>query len=247
VVQADEAVREIGTNAIPMLLQMLCAKDSPLVVKLLAVAGKQHLIKIRHPPAGNRNIQAYDAFKQLGTQAGVAVPALIEISRQKISAESRAETALVLGEIGPAASNAMPVLIAGAGDPSDYVRDFTVRALGQIHAQPEVVVPVLINSLQDANTYVRTGAAISLAQYRNAAWPAVPALVTLVNQAQGDLRYAAAEALVAIDPLKAAGAGLSLRDWVNPLFRPDANTGGTNDILFFLHARVPRPDLDQLP
>src|SRR5882762_6938554 len=43
---AREAVRQIGTNAIPALLRMFRAKDSALTLKLISLVAKQQIIKI---------------------------------------------------------------------------------------------------------------------------------------------------------------------------------------------------------
>jgi len=44
--KADEALRHIGTNAIPILLQMIRAKDPPpVMLKLLHMLRRQRLVK----------------------------------------------------------------------------------------------------------------------------------------------------------------------------------------------------------
>src|ERR1700722_4378595 len=48
---ADEAVRHIGTNAIPALLQMLRASDSPLKTKCIELFDQQYFIKVKITPA----------------------------------------------------------------------------------------------------------------------------------------------------------------------------------------------------
>ena len=75
------AVRQIGTNAIPILLRWISAKDVRL---------KQIMVRVcRHPrvPFGlassvDKNMLAVSGFRILGkSQAGSAVPALVEIVR----------------------------------------------------------------------------------------------------------------------------------------------------------------------
>ena len=56
-----ERLRHIGTNAIPTLLRRLRAKDSPLTLRLVALAQKQHLL-IRLPETelhGHRTSQDF--------------------------------------------------------------------------------------------------------------------------------------------------------------------------------------------
>jgi hypothetical protein len=60
--QANAAVRQVGTNVLPTLLRMLRAKDSPLKVKLMALADKQHVIKISYTPALRWNAATAGAF-----------------------------------------------------------------------------------------------------------------------------------------------------------------------------------------
>src|SRR5262245_13961741 len=76
--EADEAVRHLGTNAIPTLLRMLRAKDSALTRRVVQSVQKHHLLKVRHTPDWQQHKQAVSAFERLGAGAKEAVPALIE-------------------------------------------------------------------------------------------------------------------------------------------------------------------------
>src|SRR4051812_21119456 len=95
--EVEEALSQIGTNAIPTLLQSLRAKDSALTSKILDLAEKQRFITIRHTPAWQQNGEAAIGFQILGASAKEAVPALIEIYNQNISGSSRVQTAYALG------------------------------------------------------------------------------------------------------------------------------------------------------
>src|SRR5258708_21110164 len=78
--KADEALRTIGTNAIPTLLQMIRAKDPPpVVLKLLQAAGRYRWTRINYRYAYWRNEEAEYAFQVLGTNAASAVPELIKM------------------------------------------------------------------------------------------------------------------------------------------------------------------------
>jgi hypothetical protein len=59
---ATEAVHHAGTNAIPTLLRMLRAKDSPLKSKLIVLAQRHHIIKFRYYPAEVKNWQAAGCY-----------------------------------------------------------------------------------------------------------------------------------------------------------------------------------------
>src|SRR5216683_1081317 len=78
--KADEALRSIGTNAIPTLLQMIRARDPPpVVLKLLQAAGRYRWTRINYRYAYWRNEEAEYAFQVLGTNAASAVPELIRM------------------------------------------------------------------------------------------------------------------------------------------------------------------------
>ena len=80
--QADAAMGDAGTRAIPTLLRLLRARDSGVKTKLIELAQKQHFIPISHTPAASLNFEAAMGFRRLGTNAGGAVPALVKIYAQ---------------------------------------------------------------------------------------------------------------------------------------------------------------------
>jgi hypothetical protein len=128
--EADEAVRQAGTNAIPTLLRMLSRSDSPSKAKWLKLAQRQHLIKIRFAPANYWNVAAADGFRALGEKGQSAVPALIEIVNRNSSQASRNGAILALGYTGLAAKEAIPALMLWATNADDGVRGNAITALG---------------------------------------------------------------------------------------------------------------------
>jgi HEAT repeat protein len=205
-------VRQIGTNAIPTLLRLLRAKDSPFKLKLTDLAKRQHLIKIQYTPAEDWNRFAADAFRVLGTNAQSAAPALIRIANQNISRTSQMYAFQSLGFIGPSTSakQAVPSLLRWATNADVIVRCGAICLLGAIHAEPDRVVPVLMNALHDTNANVRyyAGMAVAHEEFGPAARLAVPALVELLNDPNEIERGLATNALKAIDPAAAAKAGV---------------------------------------
>ncbi len=87
--EAVEAVRQAGTNAFPVLLRKLRARDSDLKHRLIRVARKQPFIKVRYVPADGQQWVARQGFMALGTVAQDAVPSLLKIYHEDIA---RAET-----------------------------------------------------------------------------------------------------------------------------------------------------------
>jgi hypothetical protein len=202
--KADEVVSQIGTNAIPTLLRMLSTGDPPFIVKLKALARRQHFISFRHRAASNQHFQAVKAFQRLGPSAKTAVPALIEIYEQNLSTVSQIATAHALGSIGPPARQAAPALLRGMTNVDANVRHETAFVLSQIHAEPALVAPALIKSLHDPVPEVRMAAIIALGTFGAGAKPAAPSLLPLLNDPDKNIRDEAAFALKQIDPQVAA-------------------------------------------
>jgi hypothetical protein len=179
--EADEAVRHIGTNAIPVLLHLVYVKDSALKLRLVALAQRQRLIKVHFIPAAQRNIQASRAFIVLGDTAKAAVPALVKMFDENPSADSLSAIEDALAWIGPAANPAIRVLLHTATNSNSRVRASALWALGEIHAEPQLCVPALIQGLNDSDDWARLSAAHALGMFGTDAQPAIPALTGLAN------------------------------------------------------------------
>ncbi len=177
--EADNAVRQAGTNALPTLLRMLRAKDSPLKLGFIPLAQRQHIIATRYASAEEQNDAAQRAFMVLGAQAQSAVPALLEIANRNISPASRYAAIDALGNIGPRASEAVPSLLRWATNGEGPQACHAITALGRVGAEPHRVLPVLTNALSDPN--VRPCAASALGEFGTNASLAVPALVRLLD------------------------------------------------------------------
>ena len=77
--EVDRAVRAIGKQALPNLLQMLRVKDSWLKVNLMKLGAKQSLIRIPFTSADEHQSRAVIGFRALGQEAREALPELTEI------------------------------------------------------------------------------------------------------------------------------------------------------------------------
>ena len=76
------AVRQIGTNAIPILLQWISARDSSIKKKMVTWISRHPWVPFRLESEVDRNMLAASGFSILGkSQASSAVPALVEIVR----------------------------------------------------------------------------------------------------------------------------------------------------------------------
>jgi hypothetical protein len=198
--KADEAVRHIGTNTLPILLEMLCDTDSNLKLRLVAMTQKQHVIKIHFVPAATRNIEASRAFIVLGDTAKDAVPDLIKAFNENHSVESQCAIENALKWMGPAARPALPLFLQTANNPNNTVRANALWALGEIHAEPQICVPVLLQGLNDLSDEVRLSAAHALGKFGADAESAIPRLMELTNRplVSGQISFAYLEAVDAL-------------------------------------------------
>jgi len=179
---ADNAVRHMGTNCIPILLRMVRQEDSPVKLCVIAFAQKHGLAKrIHFVPAAVRNIEASRAFIALGDRGKDAVPALVKMYDAKITAESRSAIEDALAWIGPAARPAIPLLLRAGTNSDSRVRANALWALGEIHAEPELCVPCLIHALNDSDDWARLSAAHALGMFGTDAKSAVSALTEMTN------------------------------------------------------------------
>ncbi len=103
-----------------------------------------------------------------------------------------------IGELGPSAKSAVPVLVEALKGKDAIVRGPAILALGKIHSDPNVMIPLLIGYLDDES--LNDEAALALANYGSLAKPAVPKLIPMLHASDKDARTAAEQALRKIDP-----------------------------------------------
>lgn len=196
-----EAVRQMGTNAIPTLLRKMRARDTRLKDQLIALARKQHVIKVSHTPASVLNEEGERGFLALGADGRDAVPALAELYQWNSSnPKLRCSLAKVLGGMGPAAKQAVPALIQGLGDTNNAACASAIIALGRIHSEPGLAVPALVKCLGRQDGYIPLRVAYTLAEFGADAKPAIPALVQLLQGSDENVRTAVQIAVKRIDP-----------------------------------------------
>jgi len=180
--QANEALRQIGTNAIPTLLEMIGDKDPPpFLLKLLLLAQRKGWISTRYRYARLRNEEAAYAFEVLTTNAAPAVPGLIRIYERNVSTLSQECAAEALGHIGRPAAAAVPVLMKNFTHTNRSVRFRAVSAVMFMGGDPNVLVPALRNALKDSDVSVRWNALIGLSQFGTQSRAAVPDLLRMLD------------------------------------------------------------------
>lgn len=168
------AMRAIGAQAVPNLVEICLANDSTLKQRA-AVEFEKHpaLLEHRFTTAPERWARAQLALRVMGGDARAALPAfLAALTNEDTFVRMRAVSAL--GWIGPEAEDCLPALIARQDD--QVVRGNLIHALELIGRRPDLCVPVLMKALDDADPIVRQNAVHSLGAFRGQASAAVPAL-----------------------------------------------------------------------
>ena len=175
-----KVVNEAGTNAIPTLLRMMRAHDSPPKAWFFTLMEKQHVIEIQHVNPLLLNDAAYQGFRVLGPRAASAVPELIKIYDRHFSFGSQLDAGLALAEIGPPARAAIPSLLRETRNTNEDISLVAIKGLGAIHEDPDAVVPVLIQRLLDIRLTAISAVQV-LGQYGPDAKASVPALTEFIR------------------------------------------------------------------
>lgn len=177
--KADDAIRQMGTNAVPRLFRLLEARDSKLKSWAMALLQRQHWIRFSFKPAEDKNFEALSAFKALGPSASNVVPRLIETFDSNPDAYSQQAVPAILSYIGPPARQAVPALVRGTANTNWIVRFNCAVAIRKIEPDPKLVVRALIKLLGDPVSSVRREAAETLGRFGAGAKAAIPALLKL--------------------------------------------------------------------
>ncbi|MDB6022642.1 MAG: putative lyase [Pedosphaera sp.] len=142
--EAINAIREIGTKAIPTLLKFAAAKDTRLIKFLLKLEEKQSLISLHLRSQTDLESLAAYGFFALGPDAKNAVPGLAVLLKDD-DAAVRSTAAYCLALIGSAAQAAVPDLInelerKGADHDEMFMAAYV---LGEIGPPARASVPAL--------------------------------------------------------------------------------------------------------
>jgi HEAT repeat protein len=211
--EAADALRAMGTNAVPYLLKLASSGPSVLWSKAESMQLDQWVLihlksrglydwmrsRVEKPWSDHRC--AENGFKTLGQRASPAVPQLIRLLKSP-DWDTKETAADALGAIGPAAQEAVPALIQCINDPNERVEDAAVEALFAIGMKPEVAVPALARLLEaDEGDFDR--AMHLLANFGPDAKAAVPAILPFLEVQDTELRARATNVLKQIDPATA--------------------------------------------
>jgi len=203
-----EALRQIGTNAIPILINRLRSK-APLSSRLVERYSFRWNWARRENERGEaaanrRRASAAIGFVVLGDSARDSVPTLLKLIRSE-RIESTSISAMVdsVGAIGPAASEAVPCLV-GLLPPAPcqyFTRRAACEALGSIHSKPELAIPALIKATS-GHPWIRPAAVEALAQFGEDARPALRVFEQGLQDPDENVRQSCTNALRSLGVVK---------------------------------------------
>lgn len=119
---------------------------------------------------------------------------LVTLKSEKV--QERAAAARILGELGPAAKDAVPGLQEALQDADKDVRRSAARSLGDIGRPAKAAVPSLGKALKDGDAAVRQAAAYALGRIGDPA--AKPFLEAAKKDTNDGVKRAAKDALKAL-------------------------------------------------
>jgi hypothetical protein len=194
---ADDAVRQIGTNALPFLVKWIQVnpKSPAWRVNLYNfVCYRTPNSRVKYPilemidAPGLRSARAMRAFEILGPQARAAVPDLVRIAKN-----GRADTLPALKALGYVGADALPALLAFAGDKTFKYRVAAIEAIGQVRylgTNAHSTVLCLTNCLedQDIDINVAVEAAVVLGGLGIESEISVPAFAQCLHSRDAALR-----------------------------------------------------------
>ena len=198
------AIRRMGTNAVPYLVQMLHVKDSSssLIQKCVDIMDRQPWINFHIRYAFQVHQDALRGLAVLGPDAKSAIPEIAKLLDQTWEYGDALET---LRQIGPDAIPTLQQALTNMTNSNDFrtkmrndlVRCEAAASLGLFRSHGEEVVPSLLTALKDREFLTKSATANSLSHFPKQADVIVPALIARLDDPDDTFRDNVADDLVA--------------------------------------------------
>ena len=163
--QSAEAVRQIGTNALPWLIIRLGHKpitqESWWRHTLRDWLSKQSFIKVNLPWPDNERFETLAALDALGSAARPALPAVEKLLHET---PPDARALIVLARLGP---DAVPVLIKGLTNNDRVVRLGSRASLDMLQDHSEILFPKTAQDAEFARRTVGFNSKLLLASFQD--------------------------------------------------------------------------------
>lgn len=203
--KAAAAIRSIGTNSLPVLINWVESNDSD--EQFLAKNGFQILGTAAQPavqPLGKMLVSTNQVISLIAGEClgHIGAPALPELLAGLTNRQFRVGTAAALAivELGTNASPAIPILLRHLQHPNHFYRERAADALGNLGIEPETVIPALARLLKDDSKAARYLALRGLENFESRARPAVPTITDLLADPEESIRETATNVLRKIAP-----------------------------------------------
>jgi hypothetical protein len=174
-----EAIRTMGTNALPYLVRMLGASPSPASKELCRIASRvSALRRLWMPPSrwrqpGLRQIQAFEVLQALGRDAAPAAPLLVPLLERT---NTSFFASIVLGRMGESASPFLQTVCTNRARWDSRTRMMYLTALRGIRSDDAGVIRAMSVFFDDPDAQVRAYAAQQSAGFPSQSETLVPLL-----------------------------------------------------------------------
>jgi len=189
----EKAIRAIGTNAIPFLLERLRAHDSRLAARLGAVVRRLPFSIVRARTAMEIRREGSIGFLALGREANSAVPELAKLLDDPSDPLIARNAIHVLRTFNDEV--VIPTLVAATTNNDPQVRAAAALDLGYRRSPANGVIQCLLSRLADTDTQVRATAASALGKFPNAPATIVPSLTESLRDPNRSVQDNAAQSL----------------------------------------------------
>ena len=225
--ETDQAIRHMGTNAIPCLLKYI-QDDSPAWQKkpMVDINEFSRRLRLGWRWTDHRAVRASGAMvalQVLGPSAEGAIPELTRLMYQTNSRATRDRAACALPFLGP---KSVAPLLAVLTNQQAEVRPVVAHSLHPLGTNARPLIPTLIQCLKDRDLIVSEGAADALASFKIEPSMVVPALMDSLQDPRASFRSVAALSLgeFGLDALPALPALSNLLNDPDPKVRRRATT-----------------------
>jgi len=203
--EADDAVRKIGTNAIPYLFKWVSGESSEWNRTLSRISSRvptwigNRAYSFLAGEEGHGEDLGLHGFEVLGSVASPAVPELVRrLSDTNDVANARVVWAFALARIG---KDGLPALLGKLEDPDAQERAVAVVAIGLMRpSNAASAIPALVSRLEDEDYTVAQSAVRAIGNLAVAPEIAVPALTDNLRYENGVLEFLVVRSLAAFGP-----------------------------------------------
>jgi HEAT repeat protein len=203
--EAAAAVRHIGTNALPFLLEWMSHEPAKLRAKIYSkiddLGGNTDLgTKIVNSLKSNREKKAelaWCGFEILGPLAAPAIPQLQQYIGQTNSAWLASSAVNVLGKVR---DPALPMLLSLTTNQTRDIRLYAVLGLFEFSdsTNAPIIVESLVHRFDDGDVRVAQIAIWALGQFKEQTETVVPVLSRALQSGNSQLYYPACQALASL-------------------------------------------------